>query len=159
MKWLIGLGLLILTPGAVVLLASSAAPQGPCVNTIRHEPVLVYEVSGFGFGGLIDRMLTVYADGSLKLSSAELSGPGKAALAAASPAEVKTLTQTLSLAGSFTACDDQSTGFDVPLKTLTVFRGGTDALTHTVSWWFQNPPYDGLEQPLDAFIAQHFPNF
>ena len=45
---------------------------------------------------------------------------------------------------------------DVPLNTLTVFNGTTDAQAHTFSYWLANGNYAPVQAAIDAFITQTF---
>ena len=136
-----------------------APPLGDCVDDLPHQPVVVYEVSGFTFVGFFDRELVVYQDGSARLSSASAAGDGKAQVASVAPGAAVALLSDLSAAGAFQLCDQTGTFNDLPLSTLTVVRPQTDARAHTFSWWAGDGAYGPVEQRLNQFIAAAFPGF
>jgi hypothetical protein len=149
----------------VVPLASSSnapAARQACANLVAHEPIVVYEVTGYTVAGqLVDRSLAVYGDGLARISAAEDGGgAGRARIAYLSPATAASLQRDLASAGAFTLCDDPFPVADMPMSTLTVLRGATDAKARTYSWWWaQQTPYEPAEQVLASFIAAHFPGF
>ena len=123
-------------------------------------PLIVYDVTGFTLAGPVDLNLDVYGSGLVKLSSASAApGQGKSEIAHLTPQQTLALARALFFAGSFQTCDQPAAGSDVPLHTLTVFRGATDAKAHTFSWWVPEKEYATFEQLLDGFIATHFPGF
>lgn len=145
--------------GALVWLASGAAshaasPAGAACDVWTHEPLVAYDVTGATLAGPVDLSLHAYNDGVVKLFS---QSQARAEVVYLTPAEARALARDLALAGGFTLCDDPAAGSDVPLQTLTLFRGGADAPAHTVNWWTDDPPYDALRAILDAFIAAHVP--
>jgi hypothetical protein len=141
---------------------SGRSTQGePCPNSIPHEPVVIYEITGGTLASTVDRSLVVYNDGFARLSSAEDNGcPGRAQVAQVAPVAVKQLAQDLAQAGAFALCDATSVVTDVPLNTLTVCGGGTETVSHTFSWWLApQTPYERAEQILQDFLAANFPEF
>ncbi len=133
--------------------SSAPAPAGTCDIWV-HEPLVAYDISGDTFAGPYDESLHVYNDGVVKHFSFT---QGKAAVVFVTPQEAAKLARDLFLAGAFTLCDDPSAGADIPLQTLTLYRGVPDGLTHTVNWWVDDPPYSTVRQILDTFIATHIP--
>jgi len=127
-----------------------------CDNVIVHEPLLVFEIVGSTLAAQVDRTLTVFADGSLKLADAELGGPGGCTRAQTTPLEVLALKQALTQAGAAILCDDPQQVTDVPLRTLTLLRGAQDARAHTFSYWLGAGDYALVDALLEQFIADHF---
>ena len=150
-------------PLALVTLPAHTTPPtaaGPCTDLWVHHPLVVYDVTGFTLGGPVDLSLVVYDDGTAKLSSASAApGQGKSSLVVLSQQEVLAFAQSLLQAGSFQTCDQPLVAADVPLKTLSVFRGATDAKAHTFSWWIDVGPHATFEQLAGDFIATNFPGF
>jgi len=146
---------------ATPLLAPAApAPQSSCPNTQFHEPLVVFDVTGATFAGPTDLHLVVHGNGITKLSSAtQGSGPGKATFQYLPPADARALALQLAGLGGMSLCDDPAVGQDIPLKTLTLLRGTTDAPAHTFSWYDSHGPYMAIEQAVNDFIAKHFPGF
>ena len=145
------IAVLALTPPARV-----TAPP-PTANDIPHEPLVVYEVSGFTFAGAIDRELLLYQDGSARLSSATTGPNGSSRLVVVPALDAIALLSSLSEAGAFQLADQTRTYSDTPLSTLTVMRPLTDARAHTFSWWSADGSYAPIEQLLNNFIANAFP--
>ncbi len=133
--------------------SSIPAPVGTC-DVWTHEPLVAYDITGATFAGPYDESLHVYNDGTVKHFSAV---HGKGTVAFVQPQEATKLARDLFFAGAFTLCDDPAVGNDIPMKTLTLFRGSPDAVTHTVNWFISDAPYGTLEQILNAFIATHIP--
>jgi hypothetical protein len=151
---LLALSLLPIT-GALQPNAQQDAPA--CENVILHEPLLQYEVSGSTLvGALVDRSLTVWADGTARLSEASDTTDGRCLLVQVSTEETQALHRALLQMGAFAACDEAAMANDLPLSTLTVFRGAQDARTHTFSWWVPQGDYAPFEDVLEKFITENF---
>ncbi len=141
--------------------ASVITPGGP----VKMEPVLIHDVVGGTLAGTIHTHLTVYNNGFVtvaKFHDPVLSGggPEKDVLTAAlEPAEVQQLQKDLRQAGAYALPDQPLIGTDVPLSTLTVLRGGTDAVAHTYSYLFGTGGYAAPQQVIDNLMSTHFPGF
>ena len=131
----------------------------PCPNVIVHEPILLYEIAGSTLAAQVDRTLTVYADGSLKLSDASATGPGQSYRVHTTPEVVGALQVALVQAGGLALCDDTQLVTDVPLHTLTMLRGAQNARAHTFSYWTPDANYGGVDGLLEGFIADFFAGF
>lgn len=142
----------------------SAAPlqtqalNPPCPNTLRHEPLVVFEVTGGTLAGPVDSLLAVYDDGLARYSSSIGPGPGFSYTVGVGEAQARGLQADLAAAGALYLCD-ASDGVvnDVPLSTLTVLRGQTRQAGNTFSWFLPEGPTATIEGVLSAFIAAHFP--
>jgi hypothetical protein len=121
--------------------------------------VLLYDHSGYGIGGHIDRALTVYGNGTLRLSSSFASISSKSEVAFASEAEVQQLLLDLAQLGAGTLCDNFVAVADLPPSTLTILRNTTDSKAHTFSWFVGIGAYGPIEQRIQTFIQTWFPNF
>jgi hypothetical protein len=143
-----------------------------CSNTLPQEPVLMYDVSGFGLGGQIHLHLGVYSNGLVSISSApggptfeQSAGFGgffepKAQLVYVDPAVVSELAENLAAVGAFKACDEDAFVSDLPLTTVTVFRGETNSRAHTFSYWTPlTPQTQAVGTLISDFIATNVPNF
>ena len=136
---------------------SVASPADQCPNLLLHEPLVLYELSGATLIGPVDRTLTVYADGALKLSAASATGPGECTLGQTTPELAQALQQELVRAGAFDLCDDARNVSDVPLNTLTLLRGAQDARAHTFSYWIGDGHYQAVDDAIAKFITVQFP--
>lgn len=146
--------------GAFVLSALAAPAPAPalCLNPLVHEPVLVYDMAGGTLLGPIYRHLAVYDDGhAIASRTTDSSDPGAAATNFLTAAEVAQLRDDLKTAGAGVLCDDPSSVSDVPLQTISFFRGTTDASVHTFSYWLGAAPYDGVDNVITALYAAKFP--
>lgn len=131
-----------------------------CPNTLRHEPILVYEVTGFTLAGPMDVQLTVYNDGLARVCQAQsMTGAIDARVNHVTPAAARQLVGDLAQFGAGTLCDSFGLVSDVPLSTLTILRDATDARAHTFSWDGGQGPYAQIEQRVWTFIHATFPGF
>ncbi len=149
----------LLIPAALTLASFRATPQAPCANVFAHEPLVIYEVNGFTFGGFLDQFLIVYSDGSARLSRGTLDGTGTSTrLAHVGQDEAINLARNLVLLGARDRCDDPSIISDLPLSTLTVIGATTDARSHTYSWYHpEDPAAQAIQLRLQEFLATWFP--
>jgi hypothetical protein len=146
---------------AVPFLAAPApVAVAPCENLIPHEPLLLYDVTGATFGGPIDIGLTVYGDGTARISSFLAgSNTADARVAYVGTDAARQLVQDLVELGAASLCDVPSFINDLPATTLTIFRGGTDSRAHTFSWYDARAPYSTIQQRVQTFIQETFPGF
>lgn len=149
---------LLALPALYVCAALAPTTVAPsCVNEFPHEPVLMYEVSGRSLCCLVDIQMTIWSDGSARAASADESGPGRAQIAYIPPLAVQGLLAELNTLGAGAACDEPSFTSDVPLSTLTLLRGTTDARAHTWSWLGDDGHGGAIELRLNQFLHTHFP--
>lgn len=131
-----------------------------CADVFPHQPIVVYEIAGGTLAGPFDLELLVYNDGAARLSSSTANfGAGKSRNAFVGGTVAQALLSTLSQDGAFRVCDDPTQTSDLPLSTLSVARGVTDARIHSSSWFAASGDQAALQQTLQAFIAAHFPGF
>lgn len=165
-----------LTVAALPFLAASQPQQptligppaaiAPCANTLEQEPLLMYDVSGFGLAGVIHRHLAVYDNGVVSISSVSGGTPlfpsaNKADITYVPAATARALLKSVVQAGARGICDEDIAVADLPLTTITIFgRGNTDDRSHTFSYWLplstESQTVSGLIQ---AFITTTFPGF
>jgi hypothetical protein len=153
---------LALTLAAVPFLfaAAPAVVPTPCPNTIAHEPIVLYDVSGATVGGPIDIGLTVYNDGTVRISSTGQFGlPSGARTAFIGSSAAIQLLLDLSNLGAGQLCDHDTQVVDLPVSTLTLFRNGTDPRNHTFSWLESDGAYGPVQNRLQDFIHATFPGF
>jgi len=130
------------------------AETASCANTQRREPIVMWDVTGNTVAGPVHGQLVVYNDGVTSVSS----GNGGVRTEAVAPAVVQALRGDLIQAGATTLCDQKQVT-DMPLTTLTMFVGSTDAQAHTFSYWVANNGYAAVQAEIDDFLATHFPGF
>jgi hypothetical protein len=137
-----------------------------CPNSIRHEPLLLFEQSGGTLLGPMYRNLTVYSDGRATLTQDEAAAfdseevtETMVASVSLTPDNVAALWAVLVDAGAFTLCDADAEVFDVPLNTVTIFDGRADADAHTYSYWIGTGDHAIVDTVISHFIAMQFPDF
>lgn len=156
-------GALLSAPLWYLLLPAAGAPA-PCANAQLQEPLVVHDISGSTLIGPIHRHLAVYNNGlvSLSESGSNTTGVtgGKADFTYIPADDAKKLYADLVSFGALTECDETLQANDVPLTTVSVFRGETNARVHTYSHMVANSPTAQLvETRISQFIAATFPNF
>ena len=160
MKWPMMRTVCSLLFGLSLAVGAEAQPCGPtdpaiCVNVQRREPIVMWDVTGYTLGGsLVHGRLVVYNDGVTSVSS----GNGDVRTEGVAPAVVQGLRRALIQAGAMTLCD-QAYVTDMPLTTLTMFEGSTEAQAHTFSYWEANGGYAAVEAEINGFLTTHFPGF
>lgn len=130
-----------------------------CANSIVHEPLLVYEVHGGTLAGPVDMHLVVYSDGTARITDLTDTDVPRAAIGHTDPEAVSDLLIDLERVGGMLNCDSVGMVTDVPLHTLTMLKPGTDARSHTFSWWLPENANGVIEARIDLFVAELFPKF
>jgi hypothetical protein len=148
------------------ILIGPPAAAAPCPNTLEQEPLLIYDVSGYGLAGVIHQHLAVYDNGVVSISSVSGGTPifpsaNKADLTYVPPATARDLAKSLVQAGARQICDEDIPVADLPLTTVTLFaRGVTDDRAHTFSYWLPlSNESQTVSNLIQAFITTTFPNF
>jgi len=136
-----------------------ASVSSSCFNSIVHEPLVIYEISGGTLAGPVDLHLTVYSDGAVRI--ADMSDPAspRGAIERVDPEAVSSLALYLERMGAGINCDDDGMVTDVPLHTLTLLKPGTNPRGHTFSWWLPEDSNGVIEMRLEQFVAEVFPEF
>ena len=124
-------------------------------NVVRREPIVMYDVTGYNLAGPVHGRLVVYNDGVTSVSSL---GNGDVRTETVSAATAQALRRALIQAGATTLCD-QTNVTDMPLTTLTMFVGNTDAQAHSFSYWVASDGSAAIQAEIDKFLATHFPGF
>lgn len=143
-----------LDPRSASAPVTPAATSSPCPNTIDREPVLVYDQTGSTLSGVLTRHVCIYDDGTV--IAAQASGgttlfpyESSARIAHVDPARITKLRTDITQAGVWSLCDEPLGIADFPLTTVTVMRGGTDAIGHTYSYYI---PQSTTNQIVNMFI-------
>jgi hypothetical protein len=161
--------LFLASPGIVASPAAAPAAQslpGPgCPNFFVNEPLVVYDITGYTLTGLLHLHLTVYSSGTAQISEAGGgAGPfpfvSMADVAYVTPEAAEKLWKTVVTADAMSICDYALQVSDVPLTTITVHRGDTNSAAHTYSYWVAGTPQmQAVDNAIQNFIHQYFPNF
>ena len=157
---------LVLVAALSIPLVLSARSQGGVTpilgNTIQHELLVVYDVTGSTLAGPLNLNLEVYNDGTAKISgdAGQSADAGDARVVNVGQLAALAFAKDLRAAGAWTLSDQQFAVSDVPLKTLTVLRGfNGDLQGRAFNYWVGINEYQGVELAVQLFISQHFPGF
>ena len=137
--------------------AQSITPSAYCTDRIPVSPVVMLTRSGRTLlGGLQLSTVTVYSNGLVLSSFADgASGANGAGQAIVDPKAIEGLAADLRALGAHAMCDERFDVYDVPLNTITVFRGGQDARAHSFSYWVPSGEYLEVEQAITGFLLEH----
>ena len=125
-------------------------------GAIKQEPILNFDVSGSTLTGPLHSRLTVYNSGLISASQCSgFTGANSAGTGYATPAQVEKLRKELIAAGGMVLPDQNISVADLPLTTVTVFRGDTDAKAHTFSYWVGIKNYGTIAQIISDFALAH----
>lgn len=119
------------------------------------EPVLIYDVSGSTLTGPCHKNLSVYNNGRVSLAEFAAVGAARNESTMINTGEVKSLVGQLSRYRRLQ--DDQTIVMDIPMTTVTLFDGTTDARAHSFSYWLPTGDYEEVQQTIDLFIHRAFP--
>jgi len=123
---------------------------------IKLEPVLNFDVSGSTLTGPLHHRLTVYNNGLISASQCSgFSGANSAGTAFTTPALVEKLRRELINADGLSLPDQNISVADIPLTTVTVFKGNTNARAHTFSYWIGIKGYGKIAQIISDFSTAH----
>jgi hypothetical protein len=132
-------------------------PKG---DLIDQEPVLMWDVAGYGLGGPIHDRLAVYSDGLVTYAAGGFEGTGSACFTFVSPEAAHQLAADLAKAGVFQAADEPLIAADVPLTTVTAFRplgnGQSRATTFSFGVAF-TPVSTQVTEIVQEFKASYLP--
>ena len=156
--------------GAMALFATTTASTNPapvaplpCPNTLGSSPALIFDVSGGTLLGPVHMHMTVYHSGYVTMArKSEVIFQGTSDIdvqtTTVSQQELNDLLRDLYLVDVYTLCDQDTFAVsDIPLTTVTAFRGRTDAQTHTFSYWLGSGEYAGVSTRIGQFISDHVP--
>jgi len=142
------------TDGAAV--SQDRLSGGVFAQGIRQEPVLNFDVSGSTLSGPFHSRLTVYNNGLITASQCSgFTGANSAGTGFATPAQVEKLRKELIDAGGLLLPDQNLSVADIPLTTVTVFKGNTNAKAHTFSYWVGIKGYGQISQIISDFSLAH----
>lgn len=128
---------------------------------IKQEPVLMYNVTGGSLGGPIHRSMVVYNNGVVSVAT-DTAFLGNETIEAYStfvdPSIVRALSSDLAAAGAGSLLDNPAIVLDVPLTTVTYFRGTTNAKAHTFSYLGGGQGYSNVTSIISTFEQDHVSN-
>lgn len=151
------------TPLPTTIGSPAALAPAPCPNDFDQEPLVMYDVSGYGLAGLIHQHVCVYDNGLVTYGEAGGGTPlfpfsSSADVAYVPVAKVEGFYKELLQFGAFGICDELSFVADAPLITVTVFRGQTDSRAHTYSYYFPlSVASQSVHDHINMFIGDVFP--
>ena len=133
-----------------------AAPEPACPNSVTHEPLVVFDVTG-GTASPLDVTLTVFNDGWAKLATVAGGSRTSYRIVQLPGNVVAKLQEQLLGADALTLCDDTRKKPDTVLHTLTFLSNEQNPRGHTVSYWIGDGAYSRIDATLGTFIDQNFP--
>lgn len=133
---------------------ASASDLGGCPDTIPMAPVVMMTTAGYTLAGSTLSTVTVYSNGLVTTSAASgATGGASAQQTMTDPVAVARLASELRAVGAFRACDQSVQVSDLPLTTMTVFRSGPAARSHSFSFWIAEGDASLAEDVVLDFIA------
>jgi hypothetical protein len=154
--------LILLAALSVALVTAGNAIGGDLTTSptigapIKREPVLMFDVTGSTLTGPIHFNYIVYNDGLVTGGTCGgFAGDNSAGTANATQADVAQLASDLIAAGGLKLPDQNLTVADVPLTTVTVFKGAEDARAHTFSYWLGVGSYAQINTVIADFRAKY----
>ena len=149
------LALTLVTAGQAI--GSDTLTPGPTLaGAIKREPVLMFDVTGSTLTGPLHSRYTVYNDGLITGGSCGgFTGANAAGTAYAPPSDVSQLLADLVDAGGVKLLDQNLSVADIPLTTVTVLKGSTNARAHTFSYWIGVGEYAQLASVIADFQAKY----
>jgi len=157
---------LVAAPAVFAVLPSfaPAPPPNTCPNLIPREPLVMYAQTGGSLIGIGDRSLTVYSDGTARLTSYfttfTIPDPvSKVAITYVGIDAAEAFVHDLSNLGAGVLCDEDSQAQDAPPNVLTILRNATDTRGHTFSYLSASGPYGAVQDRIETFIQASFPGF
>ena len=122
------------------------------------EPLVIFDASGGTLLGPCHKNLAVYNNGQVSLSQfSGQPGDNRNVSKRVSPALATELARSLEAAGAFRLTDQEAQVTDVPLTSVTIFRGETNAQAHTFNYWLPQGEYAAIQRAVDNFITRAFP--
>ena len=120
----------------------------------RCEPVLLFDQTGEGWWGPIHTQLAVYNDGMVKFSQdAERDTMPVIWTRHVPRHNVREFWETLKAAGAFGLEDHGAFADDLPMNTVTIFHGRTNAVAHTFSFFVPEGRYARILRIIETFIV------
>lgn len=148
----------VLAAGALLGVAAEDSKSAVAIpGGVDQEPVLMYEVAGYGIGGPLHERLTVYSNGVASYSAAGPFDSGSACFTVLDESVVDQLRMDLAQAGVFTLGDLALVGNDLPVTTVTVFRTLPDGWSRARTFSFMEPfgAHARVVQIVQALITSH----
>jgi hypothetical protein len=130
--------------------------------SIDQEPLVIYDVSGFGLAGPIHHRLSLYSSGLASISAAggfpQEGFDGTAEFTWVPAAEARALHARIIATGGLTLEDLPDLGADIPLTTVTVFASAEPNAAHnTYSYTFADDGHAKVATLIHDFIDRTFP--
>ena len=169
---------IVWTAGSVMVLVCAAGISAICTRSVDgqisdsidrkqsvgqvfdQEPMLFFDVSGFGLGGPIHQRLAVYSSGLTSISAAAFEGQGAAEFTYVTVERVNELRAALVALGIENLQDNVFEVPDVPMKTVTFVRPvGVRGRANTYNYFLSEGAYAEVEDVVNEFMTETFPGF
>ena len=126
------------------------------IGFLKREPVLNVDITGSTLTGPLHSRFTVYNDGLVTSSDCGgFFGTSSAGTTVAPSEAAESLRSDLIAAGGLSLKDQPPIFADVPLTTVTVFKGATNSRAHTFSYWIGVGEYAQLASVIADFQAKY----
>lgn len=132
---------------------NAAPPVFPEKGPWNCEPVLLFDQTSEGLLAPFHTQLAVYNDGMVKYTRNNVRDEDPVVWTRHIPRyNVRELWTGLVAAGAFELEDNPVFAHDVPMSTVTIFHGKTDAMAHTFSFFVPEGRYEEILGMIEIFI-------
>jgi hypothetical protein len=107
--------------------------------------------------GPVDLLVVVHGKGRVRLTDFSEAGLPQGGFANVDPGAVSDLMLDLEHYGAWIECDESGMVTDVPLNTITLLKPGTNARSHTHTWWLPGGANGVIEARIELFLDEAFP--
>lgn len=120
-------------------------------NVWRCEPVLLYDVTGEGTLGHYHLQYTIYNNGMVNYAREGYGDIAPVMKTTHIPGQnVREIWQDLVDAGAFTLPDQLTGAACLPMTSVTIFSGTTNARAHTFNYWVPDGPYAKITRIIET---------
>ncbi|MCP3914697.1 MAG: hypothetical protein GY711_03955 [bacterium] len=120
------------------------------------EPLLIFDSSGQTDQGLVHFNLSIYNNGMISLAQFNGSGSSRNMSKLVKPAEVRRFYRGVMGTGAWTMKDQKEVATGVPMRSVTLFKGATDAEAHSFNYFSADGDYKSVESMVNNFVRSHF---
>ena len=122
-------------------------------NIWRCEPVLLYDVTGEGTAGPYHLQYSIYNNGMISFARQGGVDPNPTMWTTRIPTQnVREIWDDLVAAGAFELLDQPFSAVCVPMTSVTIFSGSTNAVAHTFNYWVPEGPYGVITRIIETAI-------
>ncbi len=145
--------------GVTSLSAQAVSGGGPSIAAAAfvQEPVLIFDVTGSSIAGPVHDSVVVYNNGLVSVSEFRMfqGNDGSTRTVSVPVKAVRRLSSALAAAGAFSLQDSAATFPDLPVTTISVLSGKTDAKAHTFSVTVGNAGHAAVQGIIQNFLSTY----